>query len=85
MVRSGDFLHPVLQYGGRTDVAAANGRIADVTDLSRLSASGTDAGNGWLLEGYSVAQGNWDLREGDAVVFYANRRSTDDLMGQGTH
>ena len=29
--------------------------------------------------------GSWDLREGDAIAFYANRRSTDDLTGLGTH
>lgn len=30
-------------------------------------------------------KGSWDLREGDAIAFYANRRSTDDLTGLGTH
>ena len=85
MVRGGDFQHPVLEYGGRTDLEAAKRRITDAADLAHLSDASTDAGNGWLLEGYSVAQGAWDFREGDAVVFYANRRSTEDLMGQGTH
>jgi hypothetical protein len=32
-----------------------------------------------------AAQATWDLREGDAVAFYANRRSTDDVAGLGTH
>jgi hypothetical protein len=32
-----------------------------------------------------AVQTSWDLREGDAIAFYANRRSTDDIMGLGTH
>jgi hypothetical protein len=88
LIRRGDYQNPLLLYGGRAgavDSVSGGNRSQNVDDFSTLPAAAVDQGNGWLLEGYSVRQGMWDLREGDAVLFYANRRSTDDLMGLGTH
>lgn len=33
----------------------------------------------------SHAQNGWELKEGDAIFFYADQRSTDDVVGLGTH
>lgn len=42
-------------------------------------------GNGWSIEGYNTDQGPWQLLEGDVLVYYADKRSTDDYSGTGTH
>ena len=42
-------------------------------------------GDGWRLEGYSVNQNGWELEPGDAIVYYADKRSTDDYFSAGTH
>lgn len=42
-------------------------------------------GDGWVLEGYDTNQGGWQLIDGDVLAYYANKRSTDDYMGTGTH
>jgi hypothetical protein len=71
-----------VESGG---IDGAADRTVDPASWSVLPADVLELGNGWLLEGYRVQQSGWDLREGDAVVFYANRRATDDLQGLGTH
>jgi hypothetical protein len=71
-----------VESGG---IVNAADRTVDPASWSVLPADVLELGNGWLLEGYRVQQSGWDLREGDAVVFYANRRATDDLQGLGTH
>ena len=41
--------------------------------------------NGWQLEGYDINQGGWQLLEGDILVYYIDRRASDDFTGAGTH
>ena len=41
--------------------------------------------NGWILEGYDLNQGGWQLIEGDVLAYYVDKRSTDDYTGAGTH
>lgn len=42
-------------------------------------------GDGWRLEGYSTNQNGWELEPGDVIVYYADKRATDDYFGAGTH
>ncbi len=82
LCRNGDYAHPVLLYAGR-DASAAEWN--DDLRAANLTGMQLDEGNGWLLEGYNPAQGSMPLVEGDAVLYYAGRRATDDLTGLGTH
>ena len=41
--------------------------------------------NGWVLEGYDVNQGGWQLIEGDILAYYVDQRASDDFTGAGTH
>ncbi len=82
VIDHGDFTSPVLLYGGSDSDTQCTGKPAS---FAAAAPALMDAGNGWYLEGYSDNQNGWDIREGDAVAFYANRRSTDDFLGLGTH
>jgi hypothetical protein len=42
-------------------------------------------GDGWSLEGYVTNQNGWELEPGDVVVYYADKRATDDYYSAGTH
>ena len=42
-------------------------------------------GDGWRLEGYNTNQNGWELGPGDVIVYYADKRATDDYFGAGTH
>ena len=42
-------------------------------------------GDGWSLEGYVTNQNGWELEPGDVVVYYADKRATDDYFSAGTH
>ncbi|SHJ50398.1 hypothetical protein, partial [Thermoclostridium caenicola] len=42
-------------------------------------------GDGWRLEGYNTNQNGWELEPGDVIVYYADKRATDDYFGAGTH
>lgn len=42
-------------------------------------------GNGWSLEGYNTSQNGWELEPGDVIVYYTDKRATDDFSSAGTH
>jgi len=42
-------------------------------------------GDGWVLEGYDLDQGGWQLLTGDIVAYYVDRSASDDYIGTGTH
>jgi len=42
-------------------------------------------GDGWRLEGFITSQNGWELEPGDAIVYYADKRATDDYYSAGTH
>lgn len=44
-----------------------------------------ETGDGWVLEGYNINQGGWQLLKGDVLAYYADMRATDDYIGTGTH
>lgn len=42
-------------------------------------------GDGWSLENYNLNQNGWELMPGDVMVYYADKRSTEDINSTGTH
>lgn len=42
-------------------------------------------GDGWALENYNHNQNGWELLSGDVMVYYADKRSTEDINSTGTH
>ena len=77
---------PVFLKDGYIIVNFRDISVINDGDFERPSLKYTGkTGDGWKLEGYATNQNGWELEYGDVIVYYADKRATDDYYSAGTH